>query len=73
MKAEFQDCHFGTVAKSIIAAAFGRQDSTKRLDLTMGLFLVLNWCGERVICYKSIDFLAPPNIMYNTCIVEPLC
>jgi hypothetical protein len=71
MRAEFQDCHFGTVAKSIIAAAFGRQDSTKRLDLTMGLFLVLTWCGGKGHMLQTVcASLAPPNIMYNTCIVE---
>jgi hypothetical protein len=65
---ESWDCHFGTVAKSIIAAAFGRQESTKELDLTTG-FSRTSYFGGGTESW----ILAFQKNMYNICIVEHLC
>ena len=76
MRAEFQDCHFGTVAKSIIAAAFGRQRIDKKIRSDDGAFSSINLVWRIQSCYaaKSTYLLAPSNIMYNnTCIVDYLC
>ena len=53
----------------MIAAAFGRQESTKRSDLTMGIILSYSlywWRGDSWT-------LAFQKVMYNTCIVDHLC
>jgi hypothetical protein len=63
----FWDCHFGTVAKSIIAVAFWRQESTKKIEFDDGLFSYWLSGGKR-----ESSTLAFKTNMYNTCIVEHL-